>query len=70
MKTGLNILLGDDNKSRSSLNTSIQKTNIELNLIEVNSEQPRKTFDRRGGKLKTQRIWIGLIEPDRLPLSF
>ncbi|MBV68800.1 MAG: chromosome partitioning protein ParB [Pelagibacterales bacterium] len=45
LKTGLNILLGDDKKSSANINTNIQKTKIDLSLIEVNSKQPRKTFD-------------------------
>jgi len=38
-------LLGDDKKSSTNINTNIQKTKIDLSLIEVNSKQPRKTFD-------------------------
>ena len=38
-------MLGDDKKSSTNINTNIQKTKIDLSLIEVNSKQPRKTFD-------------------------
>lgn len=38
-------MLGDDKKSSANINTNIQKTKIDLSLIEVNSKQPRKTFD-------------------------
>ncbi len=38
-------MLGDDKKSSTNINTTIQKTKIDLSLIEVNSKQPRKTFD-------------------------
>ena len=38
-------MLGDDKRSSTNINTNIQKTKIDLSLIEVNSKQPRKTFD-------------------------
>ena len=38
-------MLGEDKKSGTNINTNIQKTKIDLSLIEVNSKQPRKTFD-------------------------
>ena len=38
-------MLGDDKKSSANINTNIHKTKIDLSLIEVNSKQPRKTFD-------------------------
>ena len=38
-------MLGDDKKPRTNISTNIQKTKIDLSLIELNSKQPRKTFD-------------------------
>ncbi len=38
-------MLGDDKKPRTNLSTNIQKTKIDLSLIELDSKQPRKTFD-------------------------
>ena len=40
-------MLGDDKKSSTNINTNIQKTKIDLSLIEVNSKQPRKTLIRK-----------------------
>ena len=38
-------MLGDDKNPPTNINTNIKKTKMDLSLIEVNSKQPRKTFD-------------------------
>ena len=40
-------MLGDDKKPNTNINTNIQKNKMDIGLIEINSNQPRKTFDEK-----------------------
>ena len=62
MKTGLNILLGEDRKTKTNINANFQKTKLDISLIE-NNINLGKPFMKKLLELSNSIKHIGQIVP-------
>ena len=65
LKTGLNILLGD-NKKQQTIDSFEERTNVNLDSIQLNPNQPRKTFNKEKLLYFVKRILASTTTPGKV----